>query len=57
MNTKDFIRLGPLGEPTRRPTDFVSQFILRGGDKTKLEGELQAMVPNPALFAEDPPSR
>ena len=41
MNTKDFIRLGiPLGEATRRATDFVSQFILSGGDKTRLEEEL-----------------
>jgi hypothetical protein len=33
MNTKDFIRLGiPLGEATRWATDFVSQFILSGGD-------------------------
>jgi hypothetical protein len=31
MNTKDFIRLGiPLGEATRRATDFVAQFILSG---------------------------
>ena len=55
MNTKDFIRLGiPLGEATRRATDFVSQFILSGGDKTKLEEELKAIIANPALFAEDP---
>src|SRR3954469_13860511 len=55
MNTKDFIRLGiPLGEATRRATDFISQFILSGGDKTKLEEELKAIVANPALFAEDP---
>ena len=37
MNTRDFIRLGiPPGEDTRRATDFVSQFILSGGDRTKL---------------------
>ena len=55
MNTKDLIRLGiPLGEATRRATDFVAQFILSGGDKTKLEEELKAIVANPALFAEDP---
>jgi len=55
MNTKDFIRLGiPLGQATRRATDFVSQFILSGGDKTKLEEELKAIIANPALFAEDP---
>jgi hypothetical protein len=48
VNTKDFIRLGiPLGEATRRATDFVSQFILSGGDKTKLEEELKAIVANP----------
>jgi hypothetical protein len=32
MNTKDFLRLGvPLGEATRRATDFVARFILGGG--------------------------
>jgi tRNA-splicing ligase RtcB len=55
MNTKDFLKLGvPLGEATRRATDFVSQYILRGGDKSKLEEEVKAIVANPALFAEDP---
>jgi len=30
MNTKDLIRLGvPLGEATRRATDFISKFILK----------------------------
>ena len=38
MNTKDFLRLGvPLGEATRRATNFVAKFILGGGDKTILE--------------------
>lgn len=55
MNTKDFIRLGvPLGEAQRRAVDFISQFILRGGDKSRLEEEIKAIVANPALFAEDP---
>ncbi|HXS68524.1 MAG TPA: RtcB family protein [Candidatus Polarisedimenticolia bacterium] len=55
MNAKDFLRLGvPLGEATRRATDFVSQFILRGGDKSKLEEEVKAIIANPALFADDP---
>ena len=37
MNTKDFLRLGvPLGEATRRATDFVAKFILGGGDKSRL---------------------
>lgn len=55
MNTKDFLRLGvPLGEATRRATDFVAQFVLKGGDTSKLEDEVKAIVANPALFAEDP---
>jgi tRNA-splicing ligase RtcB len=55
MNTKDFLRLGvPLGEATRRATDFVAQYVLRGGDTAKLEDEIKAIIANPALFAEDP---
>jgi tRNA-splicing ligase RtcB len=55
MNTKDLIRLGvPLGEPMRRATDFIAQFVLGGGDKARIEEEVKAIVANPALFAEDP---
>lgn len=55
MNTKDFLRLGvPLGEATRRATDFVSRFILGGGDKTRLHEEVAAIVANPAAFVADP---
>jgi tRNA-splicing ligase RtcB (3'-phosphate/5'-hydroxy nucleic acid ligase) len=55
MNTKDFLRLGvPLGEATRRATEFVAQYVLRGGDTGKLEDEIKAIVASPALFAEDP---
>ena len=55
MNAKDFLRLGdPLGEATRRATDFVAQYVLRGGDTAKLEEEIKAIVAGPALFAEDP---
>jgi hypothetical protein len=33
-NTKDFLRLGvPLGQATRRATDYISEFIPGGGDK------------------------
>ena len=54
MNTKDFIRLGiPLGEATRRATDFISKFILAGGDKTRLEEEVKAVVAAPSVFTED----
>jgi len=55
MNAKDFLRLGvPLGEATRRATDFVAKFILSGGDKTRLHEEVAAIVANPAAFAGDP---
>ena len=55
MNTKDFLRLGvPLGEATRRATDFVCKFILGGGDKSRLHEEVAAIVANPAAFAGDP---
>ncbi len=54
MNTKDFIRLGvPLGEATRRATDFISKFILGGGDKHRLEEEVKAIVANPSAFVYD----
>ncbi len=54
MSTKDFIRLGvPLGEATRRATDFVGKFILAGGDKTRLEEEVKAILANPSGFSED----
>jgi hypothetical protein len=33
MNIKDFLRLGvPLGQATRRATDFISKFILGGAN-------------------------
>src|SRR6202142_1937028 len=55
MNTKDFIRLGvPLGEATRRATDFVAEFILGGGDKSRLREEVSAIVASPSAFVEDP---
>ncbi len=55
MNTKDFIRLGvPLGEATRRATDFVSKFILSGGDKSRLEEAVKAIIANPSAFGSDP---
>src|SRR5438876_2988587 len=54
MNTKDLLRLGvPLGEATRRATDFISKFILSGGDKARLGDEVKAIIANPSVFAED----
>ena len=54
MNTKDFLRLGvPLGEATRRATDFVARFILGGGDKLRLREEVAAIIANPSAFVDD----
>src|SRR5437667_6162734 len=55
MNAKDLIRLGvPLGEAQRRAIDFISKFILGGGDKTRLEHEVKAILANPNAFVDDP---
>jgi tRNA-splicing ligase RtcB (3'-phosphate/5'-hydroxy nucleic acid ligase) len=55
VNAKDFLRFGvPLGEATRRATDLVSRFILGGGDKSRLEEEVKAILANPAAFTDDP---
>ncbi len=54
MNTKDLLRLGvPLGEATRRATDFISRFVLGGGDKARLEEEVKAIIANPDGFTDD----
>jgi tRNA-splicing ligase RtcB len=54
MNTKDLIRLGvPPGEPSRRGIDFITRYILKGLDKTKLATEVEAVVHNPSAFVED----
>src|SRR5216683_608471 len=55
MNTKDLLHLGvPLGAAQRRATDFISKFILGGGDKSRLREEVAAIVRNPAAFTDDP---
>jgi len=55
MNAKVFLQLGvPLGEATRRATDFVSKYILSGGDKSRLHEEVAAIVANPTAFVDDP---
>src|SRR5262245_60945945 len=54
MNAKQLLRLGvPLGEATRRATDFITRFILAGGDKTRLEDEVKAVIANPSGFVGD----
>jgi tRNA-splicing ligase RtcB len=55
MNSRDLMALGvPMGEATKRAQDFIAQFVLKGGDKSKIAEEIKAIVANPALFAEDP---
>src|SRR6267142_2537732 len=55
MNAKDLLRLGvPLGEATRRATDFISKFVLGGGDKLRLRDEIKAVLADPSAFTEDP---
>src|SRR5262249_8348679 len=55
MNAKDFLRLGvPLGEASRRATGVFSKFILKGGDKSRLEEEVSAILANPAAYMGDP---
>ena len=55
MNTKDFLRFGiPLGEATRRATDFVAQYVLGGGDRSRLAEEVAAVVANPSAYVADP---
>jgi tRNA-splicing ligase RtcB len=54
MNTHDMVRLGvPEGEAARRGVEFITKFILSGGDKTRLEEEVQAVVADPASFVKD----
>jgi tRNA-splicing ligase RtcB len=55
MNTKDLIRLGvPLGEAQRRGIEFIAEYVLAGGDKTRLEEEVSAVVANPSASIGDP---
>jgi tRNA-splicing ligase RtcB (3'-phosphate/5'-hydroxy nucleic acid ligase) len=55
MQAKDLTRLGvPLGEAQRRAIDFISVFILKGGDRTKLSEEIAAVVADPSAFLNDP---
>ncbi len=43
----------PLGEATRRATDFVSRFVLGGGDKSRLEEEVKAVIADPSAHLDD----
>ena len=51
MNTKDFLRLGvPLGEATRRATNFVAQFILGDSDKSRLQEQNVLCLPTSLVW-------
>jgi tRNA-splicing ligase RtcB len=55
VNARDLIRLGvPLGEAQRRATDFISTYVLGGGDRTRIEEEVKVVLANPGAFLEDP---
>jgi tRNA-splicing ligase RtcB len=55
MNSKDFLRMGvPLGDATRRATEFAAEFVLAGGDRAHLHDEVAAILANPASFLQDP---
>src|SRR5436305_11699904 len=54
MNSQDLVRLGvPLGEPQRRAIDFISKYVLGGGDKTRLREEVEAVLRDPGAFTTD----
>jgi tRNA-splicing ligase RtcB (3'-phosphate/5'-hydroxy nucleic acid ligase) len=54
MNTQDLIRLGvPPGDTTRRGIEFISRYILKGLDKSRLRAEVEAVVTDPASFQDD----
>jgi tRNA-splicing ligase RtcB len=55
MNVHDLIRLGaPGGEAAHRGVEFVTKFILGGGDRTRLQEEVEAVIRDPASFVKDP---
>src|SRR5207247_170636 len=43
----------PLGETARRATDFVAKLVLGGGDTSRLEAEVKAVVAYPESFLKD----
>ncbi len=55
MNSSDLIRLGvPAGEARRRAVDFISAYCLKGGDRSRIEAEVKAVLASPAAYLEDP---
>ena len=55
MNQKELTRLGvPPGAPTRHAIDFITRYILKGLDKTRIAEAVEAVVRDPAAFTKDP---
>jgi tRNA-splicing ligase RtcB (3'-phosphate/5'-hydroxy nucleic acid ligase) len=55
MNIKDLIRLGvPEGPALKLGMGFIVKFISQGGDPSRLEEEITAIVSNPEAFLGDP---
>ena len=55
MNAKDLIRLGvPEGASIKLGMYFIVKFIGQGGDPSRIEQEVAAIVANPAAFLGDP---
>lgn len=55
MNTKDLIRLGvPTDAPLKLGVEFIVNSIDQGGDISRLEEAVAAIVANPGAFLGDP---
>jgi tRNA-splicing ligase RtcB len=55
MTSKELLRLGvPPGEPQQRAFEFISAWCAQGGDRSRLAGEVQAVVQHPEAFVDDP---
>jgi tRNA-splicing ligase RtcB (3'-phosphate/5'-hydroxy nucleic acid ligase) len=55
VNAHDMARLGvPFGDATRLGVDFIARFVLAGGDRTRLDEEVKAVLRDPAAFVKDP---
>ena len=55
MNTKQLLKIGvPLGKPMTRVKDFLADYVLKGGDRDKIEMIVAEVIANPEAFVEDP---
>ncbi|HYN21990.1 MAG TPA: RtcB family protein [Thermoanaerobaculia bacterium] len=55
MNVDDLVRLGaPRGEAAHCGVDFITRFVLGGGDRTRLREEVEAVLQDPSAFVKDP---